>query len=97
MAYLYRHMTRFLLTLLALLTGLTMQTAPANARMCGAGETEIGAVESLPGGEKVAAQERGTTAPRARREWRGRRGCPRIQPQPVYIPTVQLGIDRAHE
>jgi hypothetical protein len=97
MSYLCRHMTRLLLTLLALLTGLTVQNVPAQARICGASESEIGAIESSPGSEKVAAQERGATAPRARREVQGRRSCMRVRPQPVYIPTVQLGIDRARE
>jgi hypothetical protein len=92
-------MIRLLLTLLALLTGLVAQTAPAQARMCGVSETEIGAVEGARSGSRTAAgQSSAIDAPVARQERRDREFA-RVRPASIriYVPTVQLGIDRAHE
>ncbi len=89
-------MTRLLLTLLALFTGLAAQVSPAHARMVGSGETEIGAAQSHSGGARVAAravQALGFAPKRAlpqRTDVRAR--LPHIR---VFIATVQLGSDRS--
>jgi hypothetical protein len=91
-------MTRFLLTLLALLTGLAAQVSPAQARVCGLGDVEIGAVEGSGSSARVAVQSSQVSGPVARIGQRGRSlSCSRTPRKPVYIPSVQLRIDRAHE
>lgn len=93
-------MTRFLLTLLALLTGLAAQGTPAHARMSGVNDTEIGAVECARGGVRtVAGQASAIDAPVTQRERRDREAA-RVRPAArsrVYIPSVQFGADRAFE
>ncbi len=92
-------MIRLFLTLLALLTGLTEVSAPAHARMSGVGETEIGTLQGTRSGIRAAAGQSGTLdAPVARRERRERESM-RTRPARarVYIPSVQIGIDRAAE
>ncbi len=91
-------MNRFLLALLALLTGLAAQVAPAQARMMGTGEAEIGAVEVARGGAKAVASQVGiseVTVPATQHRERD----PRVRPirPPIYIPSVQIGVDRALE
>ena len=92
-------MNRFLLTLLALLTGLAAQIAPAEARMSGLNTTEIGAVEEARSisrssvGQSSAAEGPITTPlPRERDIFRPRPVRPK-----VFIPSVQFGADRALE
>lgn len=92
-------MIRLFLTLLALLTGLTEVSAPAHARMSGVGETEIGALQGARSGIRSAAGQAGTLdAPAVRRDRRTREAM-RTRPARarVYIPSVQIGIDRAAE
>lgn len=91
-------MNRILLALLALLSGLTVQALPAQARMCTGNETEASAVECARGSVRGAAAQ-STQAPVARGERRDRDGA-RTRPisrSKVYIPTVQFGPDRALE
>ena len=91
-------MNRFILALLALLTGLAAQVAPAQARMCGVGVAEIGSVEVARGGSKAVARQvvasdlPAVSAPHRERDTRVRP----VRPA-VYIPSVQLGSDRALE
>jgi hypothetical protein len=89
-------MTRLLLALVALLTGLAVQSAPAAARICAGAEVGVVAVErgeravavrALPGAPPLARQR---IAP-------GERACAIARSQPVIVPTVQLRIDIAHE
>lgn len=91
-------MTRLLLTLLALLTGLAAQVSPAQARICAGGETVIGAVEGAVASVRVAVQASQTRGPVARRE-QYPRTCPNLKAprKPVYIPSVQLGSDRSRD
>lgn len=92
-------MNRLLLTLLALLTGLAAQIAPAEARMSGVGQTEIGAVEAARSGARAApGQPSAIDAPVTQRERREREST-RVRPvrSKVYIPSVQYGVDRALE
>ncbi len=92
-------MTRFLLTLLALLTGLAATGGTAQARLPGVSDTEIGAVECGRGTvrsalcQQVAGEPTGT--PRDLREREASRPQP-VKPK-VYIPSVQMRIDRAYE
>jgi hypothetical protein len=91
-------MTRFLLTLLALLTGLTAASAPASARVCGSGGAEIGALEVPLGAVRVAIPGQQINGPRARQGAVAlERNCRRSTRPTVYLPTVQLGVDRALE
>lgn len=91
-------MIRFVLTLLAFVTGLSAIGPTAEARVCGLGSAEIGAVETIASGDRVAARTQGPSAPKARREIALRQpGCAHSGRRPVYIPTVQLGPDRARE
>jgi hypothetical protein len=91
-------MNRFILALVALLTGLAAQATPASARMCGVSETEIGAVDCTRGSPKAAASPSSTTPSGARTD-RPVREQPRFRPgsSRVYIPSVQFGADRAFE
>ena len=92
-------MNRLLLTLLALLAGLFTQVSPAQARLCGASDIEIGAVESGRAGARSApCQSAVTDAPAARQEQRGRESSRVRTARPrVYIPSVLFGADRAYE
>lgn len=93
-----RAMNRFILALLALFAGLAAQATPAQARMNGAGDTEIGAVDSTRGARPAAAQSASVAAPVVRQERRDRE-ADRIRPvrPPVFIPSVLFGADRAFE
>ena len=92
-------MNRFLLALLALMAGLVTQVSPAQARLCGASDTEIGAVESVRGGVRSApCQSTSTDAPVTRQERREREASRARPARPrVYIPSVLFGPDRAYE
>jgi hypothetical protein len=91
-------MNRFILALLALFAGLAVEAVPAQARMSGAGDTEIGAVDSARGARPAAAQSAAVDAPATRQERRDREND-RIRPvrPPVFIPAVLFGADRAFE
>jgi hypothetical protein len=99
-AYIRGAMNRIILALLALFAGLVTDVAPANARMTGVGEAEIGAVEFVRSGiRQIAEQVAGARAMPVQRvkgvaSDKGTRPQPR---PPVYIPTVQFGADRAYE
>jgi hypothetical protein len=89
-------MTRILLTLLALLTGLVAQTAPAQARMCLGREAEVGVVEAPRSGVRIVIRGSSIGAPAARRETGYHaRSCVKPLRTIVYLPTVQLGSDRS--
>lgn len=92
-------MNRFLLALLALFTGLTVQAAPASARLCGAGDTELTATACERAGAAIKGAQtqasEGTAARTERREREIQRTRP-IGPK-VFIPSVQFGPDRAFE
>lgn len=91
-------MTRFLLTLLALITGFTVSDGPAHAQLCGPGDTQIGAVEAAPGAEQLAALAVAALQPSAHRPAAtGLRSCAVPQRRQVLVPTVMLGADRARE
>lgn len=91
-------MNRLLLALLALLTGLAAQVSPAQARMSGASDTEIGTVEGLRNTARPALPAQSIAAPvvrQERREQEASRSRPvRVR---VYIPSVLFGPDRAIE
>jgi hypothetical protein len=91
-------MNRLLLAMLALLTGLVTQVAPAQARM-GSGETEIGSIEQVRTGKPAAGATQAAEQPTTRQERRDREAQrPRTIPRPrVFIPSVLFGADRAYE
>ncbi len=91
-------MNRIVLALLALFAGLAAQATPAQARMSGSGDTEIGAVDSARGARPSAPQASSVDAPVVRQERRDRDG-ERVRPvrPAVFIPSVLFGVDRAFE
>lgn len=90
--------TRLLLTLLALLTGLAAQIAPAQARIRAEGPSAVGIVIAPVQGERAEAI-RPHAAPRpAERLWSQRRcAVVMMREAPDCAPPVMLGIDRARE
>lgn len=92
-------MRRILLAFLALL-GLAAQVSPVQARVCGSGVAEIGVVTAPRGASRALAARTAIAAQGAIRTQPRVAGCgasaPAHRPQ-VYVPTVQMGIDRAHE
>lgn len=91
-------MNRLLLALLALLTGLAAQVSPAQARMSGTSDTEIGTVEGLRSAARSALPAQSIAAPVVRQERREQEAS-RARPVRVrvYIPSVLFGPDRAIE
>lgn len=96
--YLSAAMNRFLLTILALLTGLAAQVSPAQAALRSGGEAEVGSVQAVRGAVRLARQvavlaagessvpvfaERSETAP-----------LPRFG---LAYVGVRIGIDRARQ
>ena len=84
--------------LAVLLAGSFLATgAPAAQRACPLNGMEVGAAATLSRGERTE-QRQGVAAQSEQPAWAERRECGQKPPRkPVYIPSVQLGIDRAHE
>jgi hypothetical protein len=96
--YIAAGMTRFLLTLLALLSGLTLSGGSAEARICAVGGAEIGAASAQTDGERTARQALACRAPQAVRGERVRPYGSGAAPYPqVHVATVLIGPDRARE
>ncbi len=90
-------MLRRLLTCLALITGLASLGAPAEARMMleFGQQVENGAPASQ-GGQQAACKSAPQKA-NPQGKTTGQAACPPRRPVVIYIPTVQLGPDRARE
>lgn len=90
-------MTRLLLTLLALITGLAAQVSPAQASIRSAGEAEIGAVAQAPRlAAKVARMAaRPVAAAALRVPARLLPGLAVRSYATVAVPAVLIRIDRA--
>jgi hypothetical protein len=89
-------MTRLLLTLLALLTGLAAQTVPAQSRICATSGAEV-AVELPAIGKIVAHASKIASKPRSSIDVPVRQSG-FVTPQlAVFVPPVLIGIDRARE
>lgn len=88
-------MTRFLLTLLALLTGFAAHSVPAQARVGGASGAEVAAQLAESGTREVLARQI-ASRPEAVIDWPVN---PRLNmlPMAVFTPTVLHGVDRARE
>ncbi|MEP7221121.1 MAG: hypothetical protein ABI673_00490 [Novosphingobium sp.] len=89
-------MKRILLAFLALL-GLAAQIAPAQARMCG---VEIGAVNRAQDQARALAPAAISAIQAVPRQNPLEQHCAaqrRFRSQPVHIPAVQIGPDRALE
>ncbi|MFA7604669.1 MAG: hypothetical protein WCY29_16850 [Novosphingobium sp.] len=90
---------RLLLTLLALLTGLAAQLSPAQARIRADGASQVGMFAAIARSERVAVVRPSAPArpvPVLRRD----RSCGPVLhagDDAGCVPTVMLGIDRAHE
>jgi hypothetical protein len=98
LSYLAPMATRLLLTLLALLTGLSAQLSPAQARVCPGVDTEIGEVANATiaqhrGAAKVFAS---TSSQRVALRDFATIGFAPIAPALVLVGVLQ-GIDRARE
>jgi hypothetical protein len=97
--FLYRaSMIRLLLSLLALVSGFAVQSAPAQARLCGGCDTEIGVQATTQGAARAAVQvatfAEGYRAPVAPSS--GRTPAPPL----VFMlatPAVLIGIDRSRQ
>ncbi len=92
-------MKRIILAFLALL-GLVAQTAPVQARVCGVGSEQIGSIV-VPRAQRQAltAQVLPSAGPISKVERKERDCAPATSERknPVYIPAVQLGVDRSRE
>jgi hypothetical protein len=89
-------MTRLLLTLLALFTGLAAQISPVQARVCGGEGTEIGALQRSGNVIRVAVQASQRLGLAARQALPQRAASAAKLPQlRIAIPTVQIGSDRS--
>ncbi len=97
--YIRPAMNRIFLAILALFAGLAAEATPVFARMAGAGDTEIGVTETGRGSARPSAvQAAPLEAPIARQERRDRGAMPVRPARPrIFIPSVQLGVDRALE
>lgn len=96
-AYLTRAMLRRILACLALITGLAAVGTPAQARMM----LDIGQqVENSPAVSQGSQQTPCNVLPQRttpQSKVATRAGCAPRKPVVIYIPTVQLGPDRARE
>lgn len=89
-------MLRKLLTLVAIITGLTAMAAPAHARVSGLEEAQVQlASEGMAQCRIVGAERMEAVKDRARREG-GVARC-KVKTITIVIPTVQLSADRARE
>lgn len=90
-------MNRFVLALLALLTGLVAPVAPAQARM--GGGAQVGAVESLNQAAKACSTAATTGEVAVCRTEKRDRTVAKTRPvrSRIVIPTVFFGVDRALE
>jgi hypothetical protein len=91
-------MNRFVLTLLALMTGLVAQVSPAQAAVRGAGEAQVGSVQ-LARSAVLLARE---VTIRAVRDsgFESDAGLIEAAPLPRFplaVAGVRIGIDRARE
>jgi len=91
-------MNRFVLALLALLTGLVVPVAPAQARVDGAG-AQVGAVASLTLAAKACSKAAVVSETPVCRGERRQKAAARVRTtrSRVFIPTVLFGADRALE
>ena len=96
--YLFAAMNRFLLTMLALLTGLVAQVSPAQAALRAGNEAEVGSVQAVRGAVRLARQ----IAVRAA----GESSVPAFAKRSEAAPlarfglaqvAVRIGIDRARQ
>lgn len=95
--YLSPAMNRFVLTLLALLTGLAAQVSPAQAVAVRAGgEAEVGSVEAVRA-VRLAQQVAVGTAEKAVGHDARAVVCRNLPYRAVPAPAVRIGIDRARE
>jgi len=89
-------MLRRLLTLLAIISGLTAMAAPAHARITALAEAQVQIASESAGQCRIAKAERlSADKQRALRESEPPR-C-KLRTITIVIPTVQLSADRARE
>ncbi len=97
-SYILLPMNRLLLAFMALLAGLLAQGGPAQARDCGPGATQVGALEASVSQVCIAshAQKASIGIPLGDQPFEI--GTPAITTLlTVLAPTVRIGIDRARE
>lgn len=90
-------MNRFLLTLLALMTGLAAQVSPAQAALRAADEAEVGSVQTVRAAVRLARQVAVVAAATGvAHEPRLGEASPLIRVV-ALAPAVRIGIDRARQ
>ncbi len=90
--------TRLFLTLLAVLTGLAAQVAPAQARVSTGGVAEMGVVETARSGTHAVAHKLVARLPLSLRVWQSQlETSPIAMRQQALVPSVRIGIDRTRE
>ncbi|MXO57189.1 hypothetical protein [Pontixanthobacter gangjinensis] len=87
---------RGLLALFALLSGLAAVGAPANAAMLSEACEQVASSETSQSGKQSQCECRADRKPVPGKSGSGKACKPR-KPVIIYIPTVQMGIDRAYE
>jgi len=87
---------RRIFAFLALLSGILIAGAPANAAVMNEACQQVASADAAQSGKQVKcdcrSEKRGTPGKKS-----SDRGCKARKPVIIYIPTVQLGIDRAYE
>ncbi len=89
-------MLRRLLTLLAIISGLTAMATPAYARVSGLEETQVQLSSESVAQCRIATSERMEAVRERARGGSGVARC-KIRTITIVIPTVQLSADRARE
>ena len=89
-------MVRVMLALLALL-GFAAQAVPAQARLSGAGGTEVGSVEAKPAAVRAAVTVQALPEPVEVFDPAAVAPDSQTASRAVPVPTVRLRIDRSHE
>lgn len=93
--YILPAMNRFLLTLLALMTGLVAQAAPAQAAV--RGQTEIGSVQAVQVAVRLARQVAVRAAQGSIAYESGLTDAAPLPRLDAASPSVRIGIDRARQ
>lgn len=87
---------RRIFAFLALFSGLLAAGAPANAAVLNEACEQVASADFTQSGKQAEcdcrADKRGTPGKKD-----GNKGCKTRKPIIIYIPTVQMGIDRAYE
>lgn len=90
-------MLRKLLTILALIAGLTATVASAEARLAGNGGTRVEAAQHVHVAERAERSQSGHHAERRQGVWRSYQAAFGLMPVFVSAPAIRVKVDRARE